>query len=120
MREISVASRPVPIMSMVPSSSYMSLPPAPAGFEWIEATWGAGLRSVALAAIAPHVFTTRQLPLTSPVDSARLAAAVDASRVVMATQVHGRDVIVIREGDALPLAMPPGDVFVSNALHTAV
>jgi polyphenol oxidase len=98
----------------------MTLPPVPDGFEWIAETWGVALRSVPLAAIAPHVFTTRQLLLTSPVDSARLAAAIDASRVAMAKQVHGRDVFVVREGDALPVAMPEADVFVSSATQTAV
>jgi polyphenol oxidase len=106
-------------MSMVTSSSYMSLPPVD-GFEWIDETWGAGLRSVMLAAIAPHVFTTRQLLLTSPVDHARLAAAVDATRLVMARQVHGRDVVVIREGEALPVGMPEADAFVSSNTQAAI
>ena len=98
----------------------MTLPPVPDGFEWTDETWGAALRSAPLAAIAPHVFTTRQLKLTSPVDHARLAAAIDATRVVMATQVHGCRVIVIRDGDGLPSAMPEGDVFVSSSTHAAV
>ena len=78
------------------------------------------MRCVALATIAPHLFTTRQLQLSSPDDVARLAAAVGARDVVMATQVHGRHVVVIRDGDAVPAVAPEADVFVSAAPGIAV
>jgi len=58
----------------------MSLPDIPDDFEWTTESWGAALRCVPLATIAPHLFTTRQLSLASPGDGDRLAAAVGARR----------------------------------------
>jgi YfiH family protein len=75
---------------------------------------------VPLGAIAPHVFTTRQLEVSSLDGRARLAAAVGAERVAMAKQVHGRAVVAIREDDTEPAASPEADVFVSSASRTAV
>jgi purine-nucleoside/S-methyl-5'-thioadenosine phosphorylase / adenosine deaminase len=98
----------------------MSLPATPADFEWTTAPWGAALRCVPLAAIAPHLFTTRQLAVAGPEDNAQLAQAVGARRVAMARQVHGRTVIVIRNGEAVPPTAPEADVFVSNSSDVAV
>ena len=115
----------------------MSLPPAPDGFAWTTESWGAALRCVPLAAIAPHLFTTRQLSLASPSDTDRLAAAVGARRVAMARQVHGRTVVVMRHGDVVtrppeggpyegspyegsPDAAPEADAFVSDSADVAV
>jgi YfiH family protein len=53
---------------------------------------------VPLEAIARHVFTTRQLPLSSPDDLRRLGAAVGASDVRIVRQVHGNRVVVVRRG----------------------
>jgi hypothetical protein len=98
----------------------MSLPAVSESFEWTEASWGAALRCVPLAAIASHVFTTRQLELSSAVDRARLAAAVDAEDVAMAKQVHGREVVVVREDHVPPAVAPEADVFVSSSARTAI
>jgi YfiH family protein len=98
----------------------MSLPPTPADFEWTTAPWGAALRCVPLAAIAPHLFTTRQLSVAGPDDNAQLAKAVGARRVAMARQVHGRTVIVIRHGETALHTAPEADVFVSNSSDVAV
>jgi YfiH family protein len=98
----------------------MSLPAVPDGFEWTQQAWGAALRSIALAAIAPHLFTTRQLELSSPDDFARLSAAVGAREVAMVRQVHGREVVVIREGYTVPAVAREADVFVSSAPEIAV
>ena len=68
------------------------------GFEWTVESWGAALRCRPLAAVAPHLFTTRQLELSSPAHLRALADAVGARDVAMVTQVHGRDVIVVRRG----------------------
>ena len=76
----------------------MTLPGIPEQFEWTSETWGAALRCRPLAAYAPHLFTTRRAMLGSPGDLERLAAAVGARQVAMARQVHGRDVIVVRDG----------------------
>ena len=84
----------------------MSLPPIPDAFEWTTQSWGAALRCRPLSAIAPHLFTTRQLSLVSPKDLMRLAESVGAGAVAMAKQVHGRTVVVVRDGDGAPAAMP--------------
>jgi purine-nucleoside/S-methyl-5'-thioadenosine phosphorylase / adenosine deaminase len=98
----------------------MSLPPVPDAFEWTHEPWGAGLRCRPLAAMAPHVFTTRQLAFTTPDDDQQLARAIGADVVAMATQVHGRAVVVVRRGVALPAGRPQADVFVSDSATTAI
>jgi hypothetical protein len=104
----------------------MSLPPIPDAFEWTTESWGAALRCTPLATVAPHRFTTRQLSLTSPADNTRLAEAVGARTLAMAKQVHGRTVLVVRDGDAPgpprggPDDMPEADAVVSNSRDVAV
>ena len=98
----------------------MSLPPIPDTFEWTTESWGAALRCTALGAIAPHLFTTRQLSLTSPEDLMRVAESVGARAVAMAKQVHGRTVVVVRDGDVPPATMPEADAFVSTSRDVAV
>jgi polyphenol oxidase len=97
----------------------MSLPTIPGAFEWTTESWGVALRCIPLATIAPHLFTTRQVPLASPDDAARLAGAVGARAVAMAKQVHGRTVVVVRDGPAVPAA-PEADAFVSSSPEVAV
>ena len=100
----------------------MTLPALPPAFEWMHASWGPGLRCLPLAAIAPHVFSTRHLAVLTPEGECELAAAVQADRVAMVTQVHGRAVVVVRGGEsAFPAGnRPEADVLVSNAPDTAV
>jgi YfiH family protein len=98
----------------------MPLPPLPDTFHWIDAPWGAGLRCEPLAAIAPHLFTTRHLALSSDADLVGLAGALDASTIVVLTQVHGRAVVVLRKGQPLPAGRPEADVLVSNVPGVAI
>ena len=63
---------------------------------------------------APHLFTTRQLPLSSADDWRTVARALGADQVVTLTQVHGADVIAIRLGSEIPSGPPEADVLVSN------
>jgi polyphenol oxidase len=98
----------------------MSLPPIPDDFTWTTESWGAALRCVPLERIASHLFTTRQLALASPEDNTQLAASVGARRVAMAKQVHGRTVVVIREGHEAPASPPEADAFVSDSTDIAV
>jgi YfiH family protein len=99
----------------------MTLPEVSEPFYWIDAPWGHGLRCRALDELAPHVFSTRQLQLSSDADVTLLATAVAASRVVQVTQVHGRAHIVVRNGDApFSGARPEADAIVSSATDTAV
>ena len=99
----------------------MTLPEVPEPFYWIDAPWGHALRCRALDPIASHLFGTRQLELTSATHLAALAASIGAVRVVQVKQVHGREHLMVREGDALRAADPPeADVIVSNASGVAV
>jgi YfiH family protein len=98
----------------------MTLPPPPADFRWTEETWGAALRCRPLEAIAPHLFTTRQLQLSSDDDAKQMAEAIGARDVVMLTQVHGRGVVAVRHDRAVPSGRPEGDVLVSDVRHVAI
>ena len=96
-----------------------SLPSVPDSFRWSEETWGAGLRCVPLETLAPHVFTTRQLQLSSAADERLLGAAVGAERVAMLTQVHGADVVAVRPGE-WPERSQTGDALISRQPVVAV
>jgi YfiH family protein len=99
----------------------MTLPDVPAPFYWIDAPWGAALRCQALDDVAPHLFSTRQLELSSPADVAALAASIGAARLVQANQVHGRTHVVVKAGEPLSNSeRPDADVLVSNAPDAAV
>ena len=73
----------------------MTLPDLPPAFRWTEESFGPALRCVPLEPVAPHLFTTRQLELSSPEDWDRLANAVGASAIQTLTQVHGLSLIHI-------------------------
>jgi YfiH family protein len=97
----------------------MTLPPIPDAFRWTSEIWGPGLRCTPLDAIAPHVFTTRQLQLSDADALAELAASVGAGGVVMVNQVHGREVVVVR-AEQVPVRRQDADALVSNATRTAI
>lgn len=98
----------------------MTLPQVPESFEWTNESWGAALRCRHLNAVAPHLFTTRQLELSAPADVQRLADSVGARDASMLRQVHGRDVVVVRNGRPSVPDRPEADVLVSNATDTAI
>lgn len=98
----------------------MTRPPLPDHFDWTDAAWGAAIRCRRLPVETPHLFTTRELGLPSPEAYARLARAVDAQTAVAVSQVHGRDVVVVRRGGALPPEGTAGDVIVSDAPEVAI
>jgi polyphenol oxidase len=101
----------------------MTLPAVPDSFYWTRQSWGSALRCRPLDVVAPHLFTTRQLALSSPADWEHVAAAVQASRVATLTQVHGREVVVIREGEEgwqQDAGRPQADILVSNDSETAL
>jgi YfiH family protein len=98
----------------------MTLPPVPEPFYWSEESWGAALRCRALDPVAPHLFTTRHLELSSPAAWQAAARAVGAERIRGANQVHGRAVIVHRPGDAVPDARPDADALISSDPAVAV
>jgi YfiH family protein len=96
----------------------MPLPPLPDSFYWADAPWGAALRCRPLDGIAPHLFTTRQLALTSRTGCEQLAVALDVEQVATLRQVHGSTVAIIRDRD---LREPPeADALVSSAPGVAL
>ena len=99
----------------------MTLPHVPDPFYWIDAPWGQALRCRALDEIAPHLFSTRQLELSSGTQSASLAAALGALRLVQVNQVHGRAHVVVHAGGHAGAGeRPEADVIVSNAPDAAI
>lgn len=98
----------------------MTLPPVPDTFRWTAEPWGHALRCRPLEAIAPHLFTTRQLELSAPGALTLLAAAVEAVAVAQVTQVHGATAAVVREGAWPEDARPEADAIVSIARDVAV
>jgi YfiH family protein len=92
-------------------------PAVSAGFYWQETAAGLMMRSAALDPHATHGFTTRHLEFRGQVsaDYAQLAAvlSVPASSMITVSQVHGRDVLVVRPGDT-PLPNAPADVVITS------
>src|SRR5688572_24478683 len=98
----------------------MTLPAVPEPFYWIDAPWGHALRCRALDGIARHLFSTRQLELSSGAHVAALTASVDARRLVQVNQVHGREHLAVKAGQPAPDDRPDADIIVSNAPNAAV
>jgi YfiH family protein len=97
----------------------MTLPPLPDHFVWINESWGAALRCDPLDRLARHLFTTRQLELTTdPVRA--LGTGLGADQVILLHQVHGNAVTTIRSDSPLPADRPKADAVVSNAIGVAV
>jgi YfiH family protein len=91
-----------------------TLPDVAGAFRWVEAGGVPALRCMPLDAVAPHLFTTRNLDAVLGAASLGVAAA----RVWQLTQVHG-DAFVIAEGDA-PEARPEADALISNDRSVAL
>jgi YfiH family protein len=107
-------------MVIVQDPSYTSLPTMSEGFTWTDESWGAALRCAPLGAVATHLFTTRQLQLSSAEEARELAEAVGARDVAMVTQVHGRAVVVVRRGAGAPEPRPEADALISDSPDIAV
>ena len=76
------------------------------GFEWADGPAGRVLRATALAHVAAHAFTTRDLSFrgeTEASDYRRLAGVFGGTPAELVTvkQVHGRAVVVVAPGQAL-------------------
>ena len=98
----------------------MTRPPLPESFYWSIEHWGAALRCRPLEAVAPHLFTTRQLELSAQSDWRAAADAVGARHIVTLTQVHGATVVAVRRGETLPSGRPEGDILVSDDPEVAL
>ena len=98
----------------------MPVPSVPEPFYWTNEAWGPALRCRALDPIAPHLFTSRALQLSSAEGRMAAAHAIGAAEAVMVTQVHGNGVVVVRRGEARPSAATAADVLVSDDPQMAV
>lgn len=110
----------------------MTLPSVPDAFRWTDEPWGAALRCVPLERVAPHLFTTRLRDLVASAGQARqlewsshaavrqLTAAIGASHLEMLKQVHGREVAVVRRGEARARKLAEADALISNDPAVAV
>jgi len=95
---------------------------APPEFQWERSDLGRVLRSRSLAALAPHVFTSRDAAFrgaTEREDVDRLARILsDPSTIVSGTQVHGRSVAVVKPGAGIDSRLgsdgrPEADAYIS-------
>lgn len=98
----------------------MTLPSVAEPFYWTSSPAGMVLKCRALDALAPHLFTTRELALSTAEDWQRVAAAVDAEYVALVDQVHGREVVSIARGRPLPPTRPKADALIANDPAAAV
>jgi YfiH family protein len=98
----------------------MTPPAVPDPFYWTPSPCGVVLKCRPLEAIAPHLFTTRELPLSSSADWRRLGDALNAKRVATLDQVHGREVVTITRGTSPPPQRPKADALVSDDPAVAV
>jgi len=80
----------------------MTLPAIPDPFYWSDEAWGPALRCAALDPLAAHCFTTRALALPDVAAAGRVAPSVGVGegQVVAVRQVHGREVVTVRRGQA--------------------
>lgn len=98
----------------------MTLPPIPDSFRWTTEAWGPALRCEPMTAIAPHLFTTRRLQLSVVTDWWRVADALGVRRLLTLTQIHGRNVVVVRRGISTPRGKPEADILISNDPDVAI
>lgn len=93
------------------------LTPAVAPFRWSISEAGPILTGDALARVAPHAFTSRELQFRGDADRDRTRLAsllgLGAHQLVGVRQVHGRDVSVVSPGDAWG-ETPAADAIVST------
>jgi hypothetical protein len=97
----------------------MTLPALPESFYWAESPCGLALKCRPLDAVARHLFTTRDLELTSAAAWGRVGEALGCVEVATLNQVHGRDVVSIR-ADLPYVPDRSGDALVTDDPRVAV
>ena len=97
----------------------MTLPALPESFYWDRSPCGLVLKCRPLDAVARHLFTTRDLQLSSAAAWGQVGEALGGVQVVTLNQVHGRDVVSIMR-DSPPLSERSGDALVSDDPRVAV
>ena len=74
----------------------MTLPTVPESFYWTLSPCGPVLTCRPLEAVAPHLFSTRELQLSGADAWRRAGDLLGVSEVVTLNQVHGREVVTVR------------------------
>jgi hypothetical protein len=98
----------------------MTLPAVQEPFYWAQSACGTVLRCRPLEAVARHVFTTRELQLSSAGSWERVGEALGVSHVATLHQVHGREVVSTRRGSGGVRESTSGDALVSDDPRAAV
>jgi len=93
------------------------------GFEWTQEPWGPALRCAALGTIADHLFTTANLQLVDDAGEWNAVAArmgVGEEKLRLIRQVHGADVAVGSDGEAVHAQRPRADIVISDDPGVAI
>ena len=98
----------------------MTLPTVPESFYWTPSPCGPVLTCRPLEGVAGHLFTTRELQLSSADDWRRVADLLGVAEVVTSNQVHGREVATSRRGSPQAPARQDADVLVSDDPDVAI
>ena len=98
--------------------------PQPSGsFRWTQEPWGAALQCAPLAAVAPHVFTSRALTLREREDEWKAVAAsmgVSLNDMLLVKQVHGAEVTIAPRTRSGQWSRPDADVIVTDDPRAAI
>ncbi len=98
-------------------------------FQWVNTPCGEALACAPLAAVASHLFTTRQLQLQGAADATAAqwdaigrTLGVSSPAIVRLQQVHGASVAVLRAGAPIPEGAPPirSDAVVTDDSRVAI
>jgi hypothetical protein len=98
----------------------MTLPAVPETFYWTDSRCGLVLKCRPLAAVARHLFTTRELQLSSDEAWGHIGGTLRVDHVTVLNQVHGRDVVSLRYDSPRAPGLCSGDALVSNDARVAV
>lgn len=98
----------------------MTLPTVPESFYWTPSPCGPVLTCRPLEGVAAHLFTTRELQLSSADDWRRVGDLLGVAEVVTSNQVHGREVATSRRGSPRAPAWQDADVLVSDDPDVAI
>jgi hypothetical protein len=98
----------------------MTLPAVPESFHWTETALGFVLKCEPLESIAPHLFTTRNVPIGSPEEWNAVARLIGATHAITLNQVHGRDAVIVERGRPRPADRPAADLLVSTDPTVAI
>jgi hypothetical protein len=101
----------------------MTLPTVPDSFYWTPSACGSVLKCRPLEGVAAHLFTTRDLQMSTAGEWRRAGDLLGVAEVVTLNQIHGREVVASRRGSSggsQHAARRDGDVLVSDDPDVAI